>query len=221
MASALWIDTVFNCLGFASEDRGPVIFDLAPRKNGAQIVQWVTEHIPRDEKVSVGCNIGPGPFTSIKNGIATAQALILWLEQNSRLASSAGISSLELLMETAGNVLQMQQGAAVRDARKNRFYVQEFAFGKACTEPQDQSSSEFEGQSLCCWDQDQEAMALAGSQRALSSAQLATQALTILTSEKHASQRSLQPLWIREPDIDSQEDWRSKLLGWKPEAATL
>ncbi|MGA8937647.1 MAG: tRNA (adenosine(37)-N6)-threonylcarbamoyltransferase complex dimerization subunit type 1 TsaB [Acidobacteriaceae bacterium] len=119
------IDTCGDTAGVAISQGDHVLAseDLAPGSASAEILQAMRRLLARlDWRVenldAVGVVRGPGSFTGIRAGLATAKGLCESV--NLRLAA---VSRLEVLAEAAG----LQSGLAVLDAGRGELYVRETA----------------------------------------------------------------------------------------------
>ena len=162
------------------------------------------------ERIAV--TVGPGSFTGLRVGIATARGLGLVVE-----CPVIGIGTLSVHAETARAIAGPQPVLAVLDARRDELYGQAFAAdGRALTEPEVAGVAEFAGRL-------KPGTVLAGSGADLVAAMLAParrpeivhrnsapdiNALIRLGRAAPPPDRPPRPLYLRPPDARPQLDKR-------------
>lgn len=207
----LWIDTIFRFVAAKSTDDPAQFYPLSAGKNGGELTDILFDLLAGDETgVTLGVTLGPGPFTAVKNGLATSHAVVEFLKLNARLKSYGGLRSLDLLAACADTV----SGYVILDARRSRFYAAPYAHGQLQSAPEDLAPEAFGGKDthLVAWQQD--AVATGRAHSLITTEVLAQQALHLLANT--CELQEAKPCYIRPPDAKPQHDWRNRLLGWAP-----
>ena len=235
MTLLVWIDSLGGCIASKQGNEELRFTQLEKRKNGGQIANEIglicraaqNGAVPQ---IHLAVNVGPGAFTGVKVGVASALALRDWAKMNGINIQAWGVRSLDALrLYAAVCNVPYEKAHAVLDARKDRFYFIQAGqseirdIGAAQIKSLLPSTNSTEEPTLFALEKDNGVAEAFGLQvHAVSVREQAVEVVRQLarcdqqqaTSQPWDGFGKVEAVYVRGPDIDQRSDWRKKMLGW-------
>ena len=224
-ALIVWIDSLFGRV--ASYDGQRLSLHRLPgQKNGAELAVQVGQlwHAHRaDRRWHILVNVGPGSFTGLKVGLGSVHAMHDWLGAQGVELQIAGLRSTVALWLALGSpagttaALSANPGRAFAEAIDGRC--------AADHEPEDTLWTELRARALCVAESDTAARSqlesLGMNYRTVSGDDVARGIMEYARrGELTPWLVAAEPCYVRQPRIDTSNDWRKRMLGWdSPEPA--